>query len=132
MRIKLLRTTKNYSTKLIMKSSLFQTLYVILLYMVLFKTEVTGQEVNYSQPKYFSPEATNFERFRNSPCYPELGFDASRDLKLLEQQYDECESRKRRKATKSILKTSGFTVIVILLTLGFLTTLFSKSYYRKK
>ena len=42
----------------------------------------------------FDVEATNFERFKNSPCFDELGFNPMGDLASLEQAYQDCEKVK--------------------------------------
>ena len=53
----------------------------------------------------FDPKATNFERFKNSPCYDKLGFDpieAMSDSISLEREYQTCEKEYKMQELKKI------------------------------
>lgn len=60
----------------------------------------------------FDVEATNFERFKNSPCFEELGFNPMGDLASLEQAYIECENVKNTNRNLSVLYILGFILLL--------------------
>ena len=60
----------------------------------------------------FDPEATNFERFRTSPCYDKLGFNPLGDLKELEREYVECEKQHYMDTSYTVLKYLGMTCLI--------------------
>lgn len=75
-------------------------------------------------PKSFDPAKENYDRYKNSPCFKEIGFIPGRDNERL---YKECEERLQK---ESLNRTS----IVLLLiagvsTLGFL---FYRSFKKSK
>lgn len=67
-------------------------------------------------PKYFDWEKTNADRFVNSPCFKELGFDPFLDPKVQEEKYQHCESAKRNRDLKKV----GMIIFWILLVGGVL------------
>jgi cell division protein FtsL len=68
----------------------------------------------------YDAKATNFERFKNSPCYDKIGFDPTSDMTSLEQQYSECENKQ---ITKIILKSIYILIFFILLGVVFFFSL---------
>lgn len=66
----------------------------------------------YAKIQSFDAEATNFERFENSPCYDKIGFNPTWDTSELEQQYKECENEYYFKKTMNIVYITLFIVIV--------------------
>jgi hypothetical protein len=78
----------------------------------------------------FDPLATNFERFKNSPCYSKLGFDPIQALKDsigLEKEYQACEKEYRiKKNTKMFIYF--FTAFMLLI----ITMVLFKKYYKKR
>jgi len=62
---------------------------------------------------HFDAEATNFERFRTSPCYDKLGFNPLGDLKELEREYVECEKQHYIDTSYTVLKYLGMTCLIV-------------------
>ena len=60
----------------------------------------------------FDAKATNYERFKNSPCFDELGFNPMGDLASLEQAYIECENVKNTNRNLSVLYILGFILLL--------------------
>ena len=60
----------------------------------------------------FDPQATNFERFKNSPCYDKIGFSPTRDMASLESQYSECENEYYTKMVLNIVYLLIFFIVV--------------------
>jgi len=66
----------------------------------------------YAQVYSYDAEATNFDRFHNSPCYDEIGFNPTSDLTSLEKSYCDCESKKNLKIAMNVLFIFVFAVII--------------------
>lgn len=66
----------------------------------------------YGKIQSFDANATNYERFKNSPCFDELGFNPMGDLASLEQAYIECENVKNTNRNLSVLYILGFIVLL--------------------
>ena len=60
----------------------------------------------------FDAEATNFDRYQNSPCYNTLGFSPLGDLKEQENRYLKCEEVYYRKRNKNIVLYVGMFLIL--------------------
>jgi hypothetical protein len=45
----------------------------------------------YAQFETFDPEALNYDRFKNSPCFDKIGFNPTWDMSSLENEYSDCE-----------------------------------------
>lgn len=78
----------------------------------------------------FDSKATNFERFKNSPCYSKLGFDpikAMNDSVGLEKEYQVCEKEHRIKRNTKIF-IYFFTAFVLFI----ITMVLFKKYYKKR
>jgi hypothetical protein len=60
----------------------------------------------------FDTKATNFDRFENSPCYDEIGFNPTWDLTSLEKRYSECENAKNLKTVMNVLYIFAFVLII--------------------
>ena len=72
-----------------------------------------NQDFNtYSKVQSFDANATNYERFKNSPCFDELGFNPMGDLASLEQAYRECEKVKNTNRNLSVLYILGFILLL--------------------
>lgn len=72
-----------------------------------------NQDFNtYSKVQSFDAKATNYERFKNSPCFDELGFNPMGDLASLEQAYRECEKVKNTNRNLSVLYILAFIVLL--------------------
>ena len=77
------------------------------------QTMQASQDNNeYAKVSSFDVEATNFERFQNSPCYDEIGFNPTWDLTNLEKTYTDCESKKNIKTAMNALYILAFAVII--------------------
>ena len=66
----------------------------------------------YGKIQSWDPSATNFKRFKNSPCFDELGFNPMGDLASLEQAYRECEKVKNSNRNLSVLYILAFVVLL--------------------
>lgn len=72
-----------------------------------------NQDFNtYSKVQSFDANETNYERFKNSPCFDELGFNPMGDLASLEQAYIECENVKNTNRNLSVLYILGFILLL--------------------
>ena len=60
----------------------------------------------------FDSKATNFDRYKNSPCYNTLGFSPLGDLKEQENRYLKCEEVYYRKRNKNIVLYVGMFLIL--------------------
>ena len=75
--------------------------------------EQASQDNNeYAKVSSFDAESTNFERFQNSPCYDEIGFNPTWDLTSLEKTYTDCESKKKIETAMSVLYILAYAVII--------------------
>ena len=61
----------------------------------------------------FDAKSTNFERFKSSPCYDEIGFSPIWDTDVLEQRYSECEKKNNINTTKKVLFGLAFILIIV-------------------
>jgi hypothetical protein len=60
----------------------------------------------------FDAKATNFDRYRSSPCYNTLGFSPLGDLKEQENRYLKCEEVYYKKRNKNIVLYLGMFLIL--------------------
>jgi hypothetical protein len=60
----------------------------------------------------FDSKATNFDRYKNSPCYNKLGFSPFGDLKEQEKRYLNCEEVYYKKRNKNLLIYSGLFLLL--------------------
>ncbi len=60
----------------------------------------------------FDPKATNFDRYKSSPCYNTLGFSPLGDLKEQENRYLKCEEVYYKKRNKNIVLYLGLFLIL--------------------
>lgn len=60
----------------------------------------------------FDSKATNFDRYKSSPCYNTLGFSPLGDLKEQENRYLKCEEVYYKKRNKSIVLYVGMFLIL--------------------
>lgn len=60
----------------------------------------------------FDTEATNFERFEQSPCYNKIGFDPAWDIENLEESYSDCENEIYIKTSFNVLYILAFIIII--------------------
>ena len=70
-------------------------------------------QANTAKVYSFDPEATNFDRFENSPCYDEIGFNPTWDLTSLEKRYCDCENEKNLKTAMNVLYILAFAAVII-------------------
>lgn len=66
----------------------------------------------------FDPVKLNFSRFKNSPCYDEIGFypmslASEDDVKSLEKLYEKCEAEKNTQLLIKVLFTLIFISIIV-------------------
>jgi len=59
-------------------------------------------------------DASNYNRFANSPCFEEIGYHPSRDLGSLNKEYNDCEKDKKNKENSKKTKSSLFVISFIL------------------
>ena len=60
----------------------------------------------------FDSKATNFDRYKSSPCYNTLGFSPLGDLKEQENRYLKCEEVYYKKRNKNIVLYVGMFLIL--------------------
>lgn len=76
-------------------------------------SQVSQDNNEYAKVSSFDPEATNFDRFENSPCYDEIGFNPTWDLTSLEKRYCDCENEKNLKTAMNVLYILAFAAVII-------------------
>lgn len=74
--------------------------------------EVNKENNKYGQITTFNTETTDFQRFKNSPCFDEIGFSPTWDLESLYKSYNHCESEKNKKKLMNILFILSFVVVI--------------------
>jgi hypothetical protein len=74
----------------------------------------------------FDWEKANADRFVNSPCFRDLGFDPRRDSQELERIYKECEDAKSKRGMEKNLKV-GFGILLVVSFFGGFIYRFKKS-----
>jgi len=73
----------------------------------------TNQDNNeYAKVYSFETQGTNFDRFENSPCYDEIGFNPTWDITSLEKRYSDCEKDKNLKLALNALYIIAFALII--------------------
>jgi hypothetical protein len=66
----------------------------------------------YAEPYSYNPDELNFDRFKNSPCFDEIGFSPTWDTESLESKYSECENDKLKDKSSKILFVALFVIVV--------------------
>lgn len=72
-----------------------------------------------AEPVNFDYVKSNADRFINSPCFKELGFDPRLSFQLQNAKYEDCEAGKRDTQTSNIIKlffgilVTGFLIFVV-------------------
>jgi hypothetical protein len=67
---------------------------------------------------FYDPVKLNFARFKNSPCYDEIGFHpmnlkSEEDVKYLEKFYEKCEAKKHTQLLIKVLFAVIFISIIV-------------------
>lgn len=73
----------------------------------------------------FDWEKTNADRFVNSPCFKDLGFDPRMDPQELERIYKECQDAKSKRELKKNLKI-GLGILLVVCFCGAIIYTFNK------
>jgi hypothetical protein len=73
--------------------------------------KATWEAQNSSKPI----DASMIERFINSPCFKEMGFDLSESIEVQEKRYHECEASKEQETLKKIMIISSVVIGIIVL-----------------
>ena len=66
-----------------------------------------------SETKTFDWKASNADRFVNSPCFKQLGFDPAMDFSLQEKRYQECEHEKQMETVKRVAIIGAVVLCII-------------------
>jgi hypothetical protein len=69
----------------------------------------------FAQTYSYNPDELNFDRFKNSPCFDEIGFSPNWDTESLESRYSECENDKLKDKSSKILFVALFVIVVVLI-----------------
>lgn len=94
------------------------------------KEEMSKPSLDYmTQPVSYDPIETNRDRFVNSPCYYELGFNPFADPEQQELKYKRCEEEKRKKNVSKVINQSYDGLVTIIGVLVFSLILFVVGYY---
>lgn len=75
--------------------------------------QVSQDNNEYAKVSSFNVEATNFDRFENSPCFDEIGFNPTWDLISLDKRYCDCENEKNFKTAMNVLYILAFAAVII-------------------
>lgn len=67
----------------------------------------------YAQVYSFDTKSTNFERYKSSPCYDEIGFSPIWDMDVLEQRYCACEKELNLDILMKVLFCLAFVSIIV-------------------
>ncbi len=71
----------------------------------------------FAQFETFDPEALNYDRFKNSPCFDKIGFNPTWDMSSLEDEYSDCEQEHYFNLIFKVI--IGFIFLIVLIAVVF-------------